>query len=196
MLPRLTGLSFSQKEVAAIQPLFTGTRVLSGSAATKKALLTEAPRYSILHLATHAFANQSDPMYSYLVLSPDGDSGLLYAHELYGADLRRLALVFLAGCETATGTISKSEGVLSVARPFLAAGVRAVVGTHWRVRDQPTALFSHAFYRQLLHGGRGAAEALRSAQIEMIRSGESTLVRPSAWSGFTLVGQGAVSLSR
>jgi CHAT domain-containing protein len=187
VLPHLTRLSFSQEEVVAIQGLFGDTRVLSGGAATKRALLAEAPRHSLLHLATHAVVNQSDPMYSYLALSPDGDSGLLYAHELYEADLRGLDLVFLAGCETATGPISKSEGVFSLARPFLAAGVPAVVGIQWKLGDHSAALFARIFYRYL-QSGKGTAEALQSAQVEVIRNGENVLAQPSFWSGFTVVG--------
>ena len=187
VLPHLTRPSFSQEEVAAIQPLFARTRVLSGSAATKRALLTEAPRYSLLHLATHAVANQSYPLNSYLALSPDGDSGLLYAHELYEANLRELDLVFLAGCETATGPISKSEGVFSLARPLLAAGVPAVVGAHWKVSDRAASVFAAAFYKNFAKG-MSASVALRVAQRALAASNETVSV--SAWAGFVLVGAG------
>lgn len=187
IFPHLTRLSFSQEEAAAIQPLFAGTRVLTGRAATKRALLDEAPRHSLLHLATHAVANQNDPIYSYLALSPDNDSGLLYAHEIYNADLRGIELVFLAGCETATGAISKSEGVLSLARPFLAAGVPAVVGTSWKVGDQAAATFATNFYKNLAKG-MTASMALHVTQRELATREDTA--GASAWAGFVLVGAG------
>jgi CHAT domain-containing protein len=79
--------------------------------------------------------------------------------------------------------------VLSLARPFLAAGVPAVVASLWEVEDEPTARLLTAFHRHL-RGGESALAALRSAQRELLADPDPALRSPAYWAAFELFGGG------
>ena len=128
-----------------------------------------------------------DPARSRLLLAADaGDSGALYLRDLPWRDLRA-ALVVLAACRSAAGTVSRTEGALSLSRPFLAAGVPNVVGSLWDVDDEVSRTFFVAFHRSLL-AGADPARALQSAQLLLLHSGDPTLAHPSTWAGFVSIG--------
>ena len=97
-------------------------------------------------------------------------------------DLRRTRLVVLAACTTAGGAIRRGEGILSLARPFLAAGVPSVVATLWDIDDHASVAFFADFHARLAAGGQ-PARALRAAQLSAIAT---TL--PSVWAAPILVG--------
>jgi CHAT domain-containing protein/tetratricopeptide (TPR) repeat protein len=189
-LPTLKRLPGSAEEVRQIALGF-GDRavILAGRSATKRALLAELRKASILHLSAHAIVNARDPLMSYLALAPDGDSGLLFAGDLYGQSFGHLELVFLAGCATASGPATGNEGVMSLVRPFLASGASAVVGTLWDVRDRAASTGAQEFYR-LLRKGMNASAALRQAQLSMIEDDDPNTSAPALWSAFVVVGAG------
>ena len=60
-------------------------------------------------------------------------------------------LVVLSCCHTASGQIS-AEGVVGIARAFLASGARAVLAALWAVEDKATMWFMNRFYENLVHG--------------------------------------------
>src|SRR5205085_2437073 len=99
----------------------------------------------------------------------------------------RTRLVVLAGCDTGTGRGYRGEGVLSLARPFLASGVPRVIATLWSVADSSTLALVRTLH-QRLRAGDSAAAALRTAQIAMLRSGDPKLSSPRQWAGFQLIG--------
>ncbi len=168
-----------------------GSRVLRGSAATKTAFLDAAPSFEILHFAGHAVINREFPLLSQLLLASEpGDPahGVLYSGELLGRHLPRTRLVVLASCSTGSGPISATEGVESIARPLLAAGVPAVVASLWDVDDAATAAFIRCFYRRLGES-YDVVGALRSAQLDILATGAP----PLAWSAFEVIGGSAVA---
>src|SRR5215218_4098707 len=115
-----------------VAALYPQAETLTGPWATKSRFLTEVGRYEIVHFAGHAISNEEFPLLSMLVLAPEaGSAGALMAHEIYGLKLERTRLVVLAACSTARARISPGEGVLGLARPFLAAGVPSVVASLW-----------------------------------------------------------------
>jgi CHAT domain-containing protein len=90
----------------------------------------------------------------------------------------------LSACATGAGAESRGEGVLSLVRPFLAAGVPHVVASLWSVRDDDTRPLMVALHRRLLAGEPPSA-ALRSAQLEALRSSGG---RAGTWAAFMTVG--------
>ena len=78
-------------------------------------------------------------------------------------------------------------GLLGLTRAWLSAGARSVVASRWPTPDEDGALFQ-AFYGDLRkHSREGSAEALRAAQIEMLRSG-GWRARPRYWGAYFVVG--------
>jgi CHAT domain-containing protein len=188
----LADLPHAEEEARRVAALYPRSRLLIGAEATSAALLAEAPRHEVVHIAAHAEINPDDPSLSVLIMAPSAglgrrDSGALYAYEIEGLSLPRTQLVILSGCSTATGRLSASEGVFSFAGPLLAAGVPAVVGSLWRAGDQASAELFVEFHRALRRG-RSPLTALREAQIHLLASPDQALHNPALWAGFELVG--------
>jgi CHAT domain-containing protein len=98
----------------------------------------------------------------------DGD-GILTAEELAGLDMSATELVVLSACETGLGEVAGGEGVMGLQRAFALAGARSVISTLWSVEDAASLALMSEFYRELWQNKRGKAEALRQAQLTMLR---------------------------
>ena len=100
------------------------------------------------------------------------------------SDFGRVRLLVLSACSTAGGAVERGEGVLSLARPFLAAGVRQVLATVSAVDDDVAPLLV-AFHSKMREGATPAA-ALRAVQLEAYKSERSVSLR--GWAAFELFG--------
>lgn len=74
-----------------------------------------------------------------------------------------------------------------MARPFLAAGVPAVIASLWDVDDEVTAELFSRFYGHLRQAFDPAA-ALQRTQIESIEHNSAEVADPRAWGAFQLIG--------
>jgi CHAT domain-containing protein len=184
-----------EREAAAVAGNYAVSRVLSGAAATKRAVLEAATLVPVVHFAAHAVADERNPEASRLLLpSADGrGDSALRASEITSAAFGRVALVVLGACSTADGDVYRTEGVMSLARPFLAAGVPSVVATLWDVDDEAAAFVLTAFHREFSRHG-DAASALRAAQLAAMASDDPRLAQPSAWAGFEVLGATALAM--
>jgi CHAT domain-containing protein len=112
--------------------------------------------------------------------------GFLRVHDLvhlsFPADL-----VVLSACRTALGKEIPGEGLVGLTHGFLVAGAGRVLVSLWNVNDLATAELMERFYRHHLRDGMRAAEALRAAQLSMLR--EERWSAPYYWAGFTLQGE-------
>jgi hypothetical protein len=163
---------------------------LTGSSAD--ALVPEdLGRYDILHLATHARADDQRPWSSEIVLDARDPAGRLLAGEIASLDLKARMAV-LSACETGSGRIMSGEGVLGLSSAFLGAGVPVVVASLWPVDDQVTTTLMTRFYAGLARGHEPAA-ALALAQ-QALRSTPQT-AHPFHWAGFVVVGDGTRQVS-
>lgn len=133
------------------------------------------------------------PSYSGLALSPGSPSdGFLQAYELFDTSLAT-ELVVLSACETGVGQLRAGEGMITLNRAFMAAGVPSLVASLWIVPDEGLSPLMPEFYRSL---GKGAskAQALRAAKLatkgsRMTLSGQTvSLAHPIFWAPFVLVG--------
>jgi CHAT domain-containing protein len=186
-LPVLRG---AEEEVRALAAMYPDARLLMGTAASKSRVLSSLAGHRLVHFAGHAIPNPQYPAFSLLALAPDpesGESGAVFAHEIEQLQLRGVDVVVLAACDTATGYLSLSEGPLSLARAFLAAGVPRVVASLWRVDDRETAALLRRFHEQL-RAGRSPAHALREAQLHALKSSDVLLRRPAVWAAFSVFG--------
>jgi len=187
ILPRLPGAA---AEAIRIARLYGQSDLLTGAEATSSRFLQGIGNHNIVHFSGHAQVDGPSPLLARLFLAPQGrDSGVLFARDLYGRQFAETELVFLSACNTAAGQVSESEGVSSLARPFLAAGVPGVVASQWEIDDSATASFSSKFHH-LIGSGEDAAEALRGAVLELLRSRSPELAAPRTWATFVLFGTG------
>jgi CHAT domain-containing protein len=123
-------------------------------------------------------------------LDPEQDNGLLTAEEVTWLDLGGCDLLVLSACETGIGRPESGEGMLGLRRAFRLAGARTVISSLWSVKDSSTARLMASFYENLWLKKMGKLEALRSAQIEMLRRNrtEEGEGLPSTWGAFVLDG--------
>jgi CHAT domain-containing protein len=161
-------------------------------AASEDRFKAAAPRYGVLHVASHGLIDDANPMFSALVLaasrgrSADGqsDDGLLEAREI--ADLQLSArLAVLSACDTGRGHIGNGEGLVGLAWAFLASGVPQLVVSKWKTDSEATAELMVLFHRELL-AGRSAAEALRQAERALAQRPQ--FAHPYYWAAFAVVG--------
>ena len=92
-------------------------------------------------------------------------------------------LVVLSCCHSAGGQI-RAEGVVGIARAFLASGARAVLAALWAVDDEATMWFMNRFYEHLFHG-ESASESLHQTMKSMR---EARLFDIMQWAPFMLIG--------
>jgi CHAT domain-containing protein len=194
--PHLPRLPAALEEARQIAAGYDQAWVFTGEEATPEKLFELGGQASVVHLALHAVANEEYPLLSQLILAADdGDPGVVFAHELYGLAFPRTRLVVLSACRSGSGRISRGEGVLSLARPFLAAGVPAVVASLWDLDDESGAALFGAFY-EYLGAGATPIDALRRAQLELISDPDPARRRgPAAWAGFVIFAGALAPLS-
>lgn len=170
-------------EATAVRAAWPASTVLTGSAATERAVQSLAPAAGIVHFATHAEANDADPLASHLRLARDGPlDGYFHLNEIAAAHLRA-RLIVLSACATLSGRLAPGEGLLGLARAFLLGGAQGVVATEWPV-GATTGPLMGSFYGRLAQGTVPAA-ALRDAELSLRR--DPRTAHPFYWGGFVLV---------
>ena len=108
-----------------------------------------------------------------LPADPNRDDGYLTAMEVSELDLSGVDLAVLSACETGLGKTAGGEGLLGLQRAFQIAGAKSVVAGLWKVADDPTRALMTAFYENLWKNGLPKLDALRQAQLMMLRGGAS-----------------------
>jgi len=189
----------SAEEVQAIARMTPGrAEIYLGAADLKQHLLQgRATGVPLLHLSSHATADEDNPERSRILFSPATDdeaADYLFLKEIYSLDLRGVQLTTLSACDTERGKLVKGEGVQGFSRALLSAGSQTSVTSLWRVEDQATAELMKQFYFEL-NRGNPKAEALRLAKLKFLHSG-TALAEPRHWAAFVLNGDGRAPLSR
>jgi CHAT domain-containing protein/tetratricopeptide (TPR) repeat protein len=172
---------------------------LSGDSATKPRVREAMTGSRFVHLATHGyfatrrpgvvpdpagtdrplshlgllcglvFAGANRPPNDPLTGAADLGAGIMTAEEVAGLRLRGCELAVLSACESGRGRLAGGEGVLGLQRAFHAAGARTVVASLWKVDDAATRDLMTLFYNNLWRQRLAPTEALRQAQLAMIR---------------------------
>ncbi len=169
----------------------------------KDASETEVPRaiarrerWRAVHFACHGLVDPERPMVSSLALTRDAENdGFLTVREILG--LRVPAdLVVLSACETGTGKVYRTEGILGLTRAFMFAGAPRVICSLWKVDDEATQALMVKFY-ELWNPkdgktGLSCAAALKKAQ-EYVRghldkNGKRHWEHPYYWAAWVLWG--------
>ncbi len=142
--------------------------------------------YNVIHLATHGqFSSQIDKTF---LLANDGELKLVEFDKLLRdrAQTQRspIDLLVMSACETAVGDNRATLGLAGVA---VKAGAQSTLASLWKVKDSSTAVLMGEFYRELKTGNISKAEALRRAQMKLMKE-YSNFSAPLYWAPFILVG--------
>jgi CHAT domain-containing protein len=163
--------------------------LLLGAGATRRNLADQMRRNpAVVHFATHVLESSERPACGLIALSlSDGEqTELLTPFEI--AHWRIDAgLIVLSGCYSAQGAALPGTGLMGLTRAWLTAGARAVVSSRWPTPDEDGPLFQ-TLYRNLRAERRAdPGQALRIAQLEMIRSG-GWHAQPRYWGAYYVIG--------
>ena len=183
----LEPLRHNISEVEAIQENIT-TTTLKAKEATKANFLKYAKGYKVVHLSTHAKADEQQGGYAYLAFTSVSDNiehSILYNQELYNLQLP-VDLVVMSACETGIGELQKGEGIISLARGFSYAGAKSIVTTLWSIEDEKTKEVMVSFYTYL-KSGYTKDKALRQAKLEYLKEHEAD-AHPFYWAAFIPIG--------
>ncbi|RIW14525.1 CHAT domain-containing protein [Algoriphagus lacus] len=160
-----------------------------GKEALKSVFLEKSENADFIHLATHAVASSVDPNQAFIAFYPEGEDFRLFAPELAFQSLEKAKLVFLSACETGAGQLSKSEGLISLARSLAFAGAEQMIITQWVSEDRVAAYISGRFYRHVADG-MTFASALYQAKLDLLDDPEMAQYHhPFYWANFRLIGQ-------
>ncbi|MBV6626575.1 MAG: CHAT domain-containing protein [Rivularia sp. (in: Bacteria)] len=141
--------------------------------------------FNVLHLATHGqFSSQPENTF---ILAADGAINVTQFDSL----LRRrgevrsqaLEMLVLSACQTAAGD---NRATLGLAGVSVKAGARSTLASLWHVNDKSTAILMGEFYQELANTKVTKAEALRRAQVKLLKYPNYKL--PGFWAPYVLVG--------
>jgi CHAT domain-containing protein len=102
--------------------------------------------------------------------SAKNEDGILTAEEVEGFDLRGTELVVLSACDTGLGNIELGQGVLGLQRAFHSAGAQTLITSLWKLEDAATSVLIEEFYTNLWQKKMPKLEALRQAQLTVLRN--------------------------
>lgn len=140
--------------------------------------------FSVVHLATHGqFSSNADETF---LLTWSDRVNVKQLDELLSVradDPNPIELLVLSACQTATGDKRAALGLAGVA---VRSGARSTLATLWSVNDESTANLIAQFYQQLIQPRVSKAEAIRQAQLALLK--QPKYEHPFFWAPFVLVG--------
>ncbi len=190
---KLDRLEGSGEEVRTIEHIFadenpgvrSGKVFLRADATRANARRPDTKLYGYIHFSAHGVLA---PRFQAIALSqiPDEDEdGFLTLAEIM--NLRYNArVVVLSACETGLGWAERGEGITGLTRAVMYAGSRSAVVSLWSVDDEGTRDLMVRFYDNMIRKGTGAAESLRMAKKEMLKT---KYHHPFFWSAFVMYGE-------
>ncbi|MEM6738082.1 MAG: CHAT domain-containing tetratricopeptide repeat protein, partial [Bacteroidota bacterium] len=187
-------LKWSKHEIERLREVLDG-KIVTGKEATETAF-KRLSNARIIHVASHAFFDSDNPLYSKLVFSKSDslNDGYLYAQELYDMNLTA-GLAVLSACNTGKTELIRGEGGIGLSNAFMYAGVPSVVMSKWQVDDQSTSQLMQYFYKNL-KSGITKSEALRQAKLEFLETAPPEKQHPFYWGAFVVIGDDSPLFTR
>ena len=180
-------LPCAQEEVKMIASILN-TRALVGRQATKAEVMKRMSSVGLIHIAAHGNKHTGEialcPNPGWTSNFPHKKDYILRMSDVQEANLRA-RLVVLSCCHSGRGRILKGEGVVGIARAFLAAGARSVLVSLWAIDDEATMVFMKSFYQHLKEG-KTASAAVQESMKFLRESKDYSGMR--YWAPFQLIG--------
>ncbi|MBD1929955.1 CHAT domain-containing protein [Trichocoleus sp. FACHB-90] len=180
-------LPYVENELEQIKSKLPNSKVLLNSQFTTQALQYQinSQPFSVIHLATHGVFS-SNPEQTFILayeqpIKVNQLSKLLKSREENRPE--PIELLVLSACQTASGDKRTVLGIASIA---LRAGARSTLASLLSVNDASTAMLMSQFYQELINSAPTKAEALRRAQLALLKQEEYR--SPYYWASYVLVG--------
>lgn len=194
--PSLRRLPAAGREAAAVAAFYKSPRLLLNEDAIETVVKSEIEKSDVAHLALHYIVDEHSNLLSKIVLAPEQPAdkmdkardGVWQSYEIYKIKLPRTRLVILSACQTGIEQQYQGEGAISVARPFIVAGVPIVIASLWPVDSESTELLMVNFHRYRTRDHLPTAEALRRAQLDLLGGDDTRYRQPYYWAAFTAIG--------
>ena len=169
-------------ELAAIQRSWVGKSLLNDRFTRQNLKQSrQAQPFGIVHLSTHGEFLPGELANSYIQLQ-DQKLRLNQIRDM-GWNDPPVDLLVLSACRMALGD-ADNHAELGFAGFAVQAGVRSAIASLWNVSDEGTAGLMAEFYRQLRQAPI-KAEALRKAQLAMLKGEVRLQAKQLVWSGGT-----------
>lgn len=170
--------------------LFPGERLLNKDFSRPNFVTALRQKPQLVFVGTHfSLANGKDTD-SFLLLGDRTRLSLAEMRTDRSFDLTGVDLLTLAACNTAiapeaSGVELESLGVIAQRR-----GAKTVLASLWSIPEGGTAELMQNFYRQYKDGKGGVSkpEALRQAQLSLLRGRGGNFAHPAHWGGFIVLG--------
>jgi len=170
---------FIEEEARFVAAAMGNANLFLGEDATEEQLRIYGPGSRFIHIATHGYFRQDNPMFSSLRLG----KSLLSLFDLYQLQFNA-ELVTLSGCGTGMNVVIGGDELIGLVRGLLYAGAQTLMVSLWEVHDQSTAEFMRDFY-QGYKDSANKANALRNAVLKLKEKHR----HPYYWGAFALVGK-------
>ncbi|HEY5028674.1 MAG TPA: CHAT domain-containing protein, partial [Candidatus Angelobacter sp.] len=170
---------FIEEEARFVAASMGNARLFMGAEATEEQLRAHGPQSRFIHIATHGYFRQDNPMFSSIRLG----NSLLSLFDLYQLQFNA-ELVTLSGCGTGMNVVIGGDELIGLVRGLLYAGAQTLMVSLWEVHDQSTAEFMRDFYDGY-KSSANKANALRNAVLKLKQKRR----HPYYWAAFALVGK-------
>lgn len=191
-LPALPNAARELRAIAEALPGENDLLLIGADAREERLKSADLSKARIIAFATHGLvAGEVRDLWEPALLvgtsGPEsGEDGLLGAHEI--AQLKLSAdWVILSACNTSSGDRRDGPVYSGLATAFAQAGAKALLLSHWQVRDDAAAVLSVETVRGTGRG-LGRAEALRRAQLALLADRKvADSGHPAIWAPFIIV---------
>lgn len=178
-------LPYVEREIQSIAEQFPVTVIQNQQFqinALRKRLLDNP--YRVVHIASHGQFNRN--VNDTFVVASDSKLDLNTLSGIMGVSRFKrdpIALLTLSACQTAAGDDQAALGLAGIA---LKAGVSSALASLWFINDSASADLVAEFYRQLKDKSHSKAQALREAQLALLK--DERYEHPSYWAPFLIIG--------
>jgi len=172
-------------EIAALGNILQGKTLLDeGFTVDQFQHAMQTSDYRIVHVASHGvFGDSAESSFIMAfddVLSLNSLESLLRSEKFQSHPIELLGL---SACQTAEGNDRAPLGISGAA---IKARARSVLGTLWPIADDAAQSVMQTFYTEITQHGQTKTEALRQAQLALLRQADFS--HPFYWAPFVLIG--------
>jgi CHAT domain-containing protein len=166
--------------VEALSKILPNARLFVGEAVTEDILRMYGRSSRLVHIATHGYFRQDNPMFSSIRLGGSHLSLYDISHLQLPAEL-----IVLSGCATGMNVVAPGDELMGLVRGLLQAGAQSLILSLWDVHDESTKDFMIGFYTRL-QKGFSKAQAMQATMLDL----RERYPHPYHWAPFSLIGKG------